>query len=194
MDRVCPALLFFHARLCTDFYKISRYHPGSHCVRADRLCVQHRALSGKRLDKGAAGRRRYAPADGGTDRRSGCQYHAGSGADLRAWLCATNGYCGSGGCDRGRTDCCSPHCHAEGLSENACGFYMEKLYQTYLLSGFSEYTDAVCLYVLHFRTEYDLKGLFGSGSDNVGTVLQVADDLLYPTWCDADLYCACYQL
>ncbi len=182
MDRVCPALLFFFmpadARVSTKSADVIR---GSHCVWADRLCVQHRALSESGWTKVLQAEGDMS-ADGGTDRRSGCQYHAGSGADLRAWFFVPKmGIAGAAVCDRGRTDRSSSHCHAEGLSESACGFYVEKIISNvFIIWAFRIYWCSLLIRFTFSVWTWSLKGLLRSGSDNVGTVLQVADDLLIP--------------
>lgn len=70
-----------YARMSTEF---GSCRSGCNPLWKDCLRFQRRLLSGKHLDEGAAGERRYENAHTGTDYGRGHQYCAGSAAHFRS--------------------------------------------------------------------------------------------------------------
>ena len=61
-------LLAHYACLCQTIHKLRGGYSGCGFIRQNRLRVQHRSVSGKYLDKGVTGKRRYENTDDCTDR------------------------------------------------------------------------------------------------------------------------------
>ena len=62
------SLFLFYAGICTDVYGFPGSHKGCDCIRPDRLCVQHRTVYRKYLDKDFTGKWGHEDTDDRTDR------------------------------------------------------------------------------------------------------------------------------
>ena len=194
MACLCRSLLVFHAGVRQDVYGFPGGHTGGSRLRAHRLPVQLRPLSGEHLDEGAAVGGRHADAHAGPDRRGPDQHHLRPAADLRHVRTAGAWHRGSGHRHGGRPDRGRPDRDAKGLPALSRPEALPQARPGNLLSRRPEYPDAVGLYLLHIRPESHPVRLFRSGGDCSGPLLQVADLFLHPLGRHADLHRAGHQL
>lgn len=97
----------------------------------------------------------YEDSDGCTDPGGDHQYYFGSAADLRLVWTAENGYRGRSGSHGSRSGGGSVGGDEKGISKITGKEALSRPSENDLPPGGAQYFDAVGLYLLHFRAEFD---------------------------------------
>ena len=110
-------------------------------------------------------------ADDSADYRRDYEYRVRPSADFRYVRISENGHCGRGGGDSIWTDYGGTDCHEKRLSQIPAQTGLPTPHCQNLPAGYSEYSYAVGVYLLHTGIESDSCNLFRPGSNRTGTLL-----------------------